>query len=113
MTDMNKKIKEHKLSKHFNNWEWLKDSSGSWSYARVTGVILSLLLQPIILAFIYSVDYIEKITNVWQWLIICSPFLFSTLNFLIDIFRDNKSLQIKIGDKTYGFDKSETGEGTK
>jgi hypothetical protein len=94
------------ISKWFNSWEWLKCGTGSWNYARITGLFLSCLIQPLVLSYIFLNKELSEIVNLWQWLVIVTPLLFSTLMFLIEIVRDNKALSIKIGDKEYGFNKT-------
>jgi hypothetical protein len=100
-----------KVAKWFESWECLKDTEGHWNYARIMGMISLLLIQPSILIYLFSANYLELIKSAWQWLTVCIPSLTSIALFLIEIIRDKNSLKIHVGDRQYGFEEESASEG--
>lgn len=85
--------------------EWLCDSSGAYSYARVIGSIC-ILTNLILCCFI---DY-KVLSNMVQLLISCAPFITGIILWLIEIFRKLPSISVKVGDKEYSIKKETKGE---
>lgn len=79
--------------------EWLKDSNGEYSYARVVGCLC------IIINIVCIFRNYEVISNLYQVLVGCSGFITGILLWLIEIFRDTKNFLVKFGDKVYSIKK--------
>lgn len=84
---------------------WLKDSQGEWNYARITGTIMLLVFQPLLLVYMISKGIVMDVNNLFQWLILCSPSITSAILFLIEFFRDKSSMKIKFRDFHVEYDK--------
>lgn len=79
-----------KFTTYFNNWEWLKCSTGNWNYARVMGVLCimyTLFKQSIIVNI--------NITNLYQLIYECAGIVAAVLLFLIEIIRDYKNVSVR------------------
>ena len=86
------------------NTDWLKDSNGEYSYARVVGCFC------IVVNLIWRLYMgIGDINNVWQAIVGCSGFLAGISLWLIELFRELKNISIKIGDKEYELNKEKIG----
>lgn len=80
--------------------QWLQDSNGSYSYARVAGFIC------IICNLIWRLYMgVSDINNIWQAVVGCSGFLTSIFLWLIEIFRKLPNMSVKLGDKEYSLKK--------
>ena len=80
--------------------QWLQDSAGEYSYARVIGALC------IIVNLIWRCYMgVEEISNGWQAIVGCSGFLTGICLFLIEIFRKLPNMSIKVGDKEYSIKK--------
>lgn len=78
-------------------FQWLKDSKNNWSYARVVGCVC--IFINLIWRLYMGTD---EINNMWQAVVGCSGFVTGILLWLIELFREIKSVSVNIGDKTYG-----------
>lgn len=82
--------------------EWLKDSSGAFSYARVIGAIS--IISNLIWRFYMGVDGI----NTYPAAIVgCCGLICGCVLWACEIFRENKRVSVKIGDKDYGINLGE------
>lgn len=81
--------------------EWLKDSNGEYSYARVVGCLC------IVINIVCIFRNYEVISNLYQVLVGCSGFITGIALWLIEIFRDTKNFLVKFGDKVYSIKKGE------
>jgi uncharacterized protein (DUF983 family) len=91
------------MKKYFNNWEWLKNSSDKeYSFVRVINTFSMIIIQPLVLYWIYVNKDIKDITNMWQFLVISLPSLTTISLFLLEVIKENKSISIKIGQKVFG-----------
>jgi 5-bromo-4-chloroindolyl phosphate hydrolysis protein len=85
----------------FNNWEWLKDSHHyEYSFTRIIGTFL-ILIQTVILCYIYSNKELKEIVNIYQTIIIALPSITTVLLFIFQMLKEHKALGIKLGDKEY------------
>jgi len=75
--------------------QWLQDSTGSYSYARVLGSVC--ILVNIVCLF----RNYEVISNVYQVLVGCSGFITGLILWAIEAIRDMKNITVKLGDKEY------------
>ena len=80
--------------------QWLQDSTGEYSYARVVG-LLCIVCNLIGLFCIGIAD----INNIWQPIVACSGFLTAIFLWLIEIFRKLPNMSIKVGSKEYSVKK--------
>lgn len=78
------------------SWQWLKDSNNEVSYARVVGAIS--ILSNLLWRFYMGVG---DINNVWQAIVACSGLLAGVALWLIELFRENKSVSVRLGNKQY------------
>jgi len=80
--------------------QWLQDSSGEYSYARVLGTLC-------IICNIAGILYlgISDIHNIWQTIVACSGFVTAICLWLIEIFRKLPNMSVKVGDKEYSIKK--------
>lgn len=86
------------------NTDWLKDSTGDYSYARVVGCFC------IVINLIWRLYMgIGDINNIWQAVVGCSGLLTGVLLWLIELFRELKNISIKIGGKEYEINKEKIG----
>lgn len=82
------------------NMQWLKDSAGEYSYARVIGTIC------IVCNLIWRLYMgVGDINNIWQAIVACSGFATGVLLWLIEIFRKLPNLSIKANGKEYSIKK--------
>lgn len=79
--------------------QWLCDSTGAYSYARVVGSVC--IFFNILCLF----RNYEVINNVYQVAVGCSGFLCGISLWLIELFREIKNISVKIGDKELGVQK--------
>ena len=86
------------------NIDWLKDSTGDYSYARVVGCFC--IVANLIWRFYMGID---EINNVWQAVIGCSGLITGVLLWLIELFRELRNISVKIGDKEYELNKEKIG----
>lgn len=84
----------------FKEWEFLKCSDHEWNYARIVGLFFGA-------HNICTVDLsiIPQINTPWAALCFCKGLFGMVLLFLFEIWRSNKRVEFKVGDKTYGFNK--------
>lgn len=82
--------------------QWLQDSTGEYSYARVIGsvCIICNLAGRLYLG-------ISDINNVWQAIVACSGFLTGICLWLIEIFRKLPNMSVKVGNKEYSIKKED------
>lgn len=80
--------------------QWLQDSAGEYSYARVTGFIC--IVANLIWRLYMGVS---DINNIWQAIVGCSGFITGILLWLIEIFRKLPNMSLKIGEKEYSIKK--------
>lgn len=80
--------------------QWLQDSNGEYSYARITGFIC--IITNLIWRLYIGID---NINNIWQAMVACSGFITGIMLFLIEIFRKLPNISIKAGDKEYSIHK--------
>lgn len=82
------------------NMQWLKDSAGEYSYARVIGTIC------IVCNLVWRLYMgVGDINNIWQAIVACSGFATGVLLWLIEIFRKLPNLSIKANGKEYSIKK--------
>lgn len=86
------------------NTDWLKDSTGDYSYARVVGCFC--ITANLLWRFYMG---LSDINNMWQAVVGCSGFLAGISLWLIELFRELKNISIKIGDKEYELKKEKIG----
>lgn len=77
-------------------WQWLKDSNNEFSYARVIGAIC--IITNLIWRLYMGVG---DINNLWQAIVACSGFLAGVALWLIELFRENKQVSVRLGGKEY------------
>lgn len=82
------------------NIQWLQDSNGEYSYARVTGFVC--IVANLIWRLYMGVS---DINNIWQAIVGCSGFLTGIALWLIEIFRKLPNMSFKIGEKEYSIKK--------
>ena len=80
--------------------QWLQDSTGEYSYARVIGTVC------IICNLVWRLYMgISDINNIWQAIVACSGFLTGICLWLIEIFRKLPNMSVKVGGKEYSIRK--------
>lgn len=78
------------------NWQWLKDSNNELSYARVVGTIS--IVSNLLWRFYIGVGDI----NSWCSAVAgCVGCITGVLLWLIELFRENKQVSVRVGDKQY------------
>ena len=82
--------------------QWLQDSTGEYSYARVIG---SICIITNLIGRLYLGT--SNINNVWQAIVACSGFATGILLWLIEIFRKLPNISIKAGNKEYSIKKGD------
>lgn len=80
--------------------QWLQDSTGEYSYARITGFIC--IITNLIWRLYMGID---DINNIWQAIVGCSGFITGILLWLVELFRELKNISVKVGDKEYSIKK--------
>lgn len=80
--------------------QFLQDSTGEYSYARVVGFIC--VLANLCGRLYFGISYIN---NIWQALVACSGFLTAIFLWLIEIFRKLPNMSVKVGSKEYSIKK--------
>lgn len=80
--------------------QWLQDSNGEYSYARVIGAVCIIVN----LAWRCYMG-VAEIDNGWQAIVGCSGFVTGVFLWLIEIFRKLPNMSIKVGDKEYSIKK--------
>lgn len=78
------------------NWQWLKDSQNELSYARVVGTIS--IVSNLLWRFYMGVGDINSWSSAFAGCIGCITGVFL---WLLEIFRENKQVSVKVGDKQY------------
>lgn len=78
------------------NWQWLKDSNNEVSYARVVGTIS--IFSNLLWRFFMGVDGINSWPSAAAGCIGC---ITGVALWLIELFRENKQVSVRFGDKQY------------
>lgn len=81
-------------------FQWLKDSTGEYSYARVCGFFC--IISNLIWRFYFGVS---DINNMWQAIVGCCGLITGCVLWLIELFRELKTISVRVGDKEYGIKK--------
>lgn len=84
------------MRKWFSYWQWLKDASGAWSFARVVG--FGSITANLIWRFYMGID---GINNVWQAVVGCCGLITGLGLWLIELFRENKRVTVDLAGKKY------------
>jgi hypothetical protein len=84
----------------FNGWEFLKDGIHyEYSFTRIMGLFLLVIIQPAILLFVYFNKSLLNINNVYQLIVIVLPSIVTILLYLLQIVKEMKNINLKVGDK--------------
>lgn len=90
------------MKKWFNNWEWLKCSGEQWNYARITSLML-FVSNTVFLAWKIGIKGFSEPELSWRHAVIyCSAYLTGLVLFGLEVWRENKKISVKVGDKEYG-----------
>jgi hypothetical protein len=81
--------------------EFLK-SNGEYSFARVVGLILIVVFQPVIFGYFFKNGEFIQLNNLYQFLVLVWPGIIAILLFFIQILKESKKLSLRIGDREYG-----------
>ncbi|MDR0872820.1 MAG: hypothetical protein LBN27_05050 [Prevotellaceae bacterium] len=81
----------------FNGWQWLKCTGGEWNFARMMAFGLSVVQVAVIIA---KIENFVQIQNLYQLIAYCSPFVAAILFYFFEILRENKKIQLKIGNNS-------------
>jgi hypothetical protein len=90
----------------FNGWEFLKDGINyEFSFTRVMGLFLLVIIQPAILLFIYLNKSFTDINNIYQLVVIILPSLVTIILYLLQVLKETKNIMVKLGDKEINISK--------
>ena len=91
-----------KIKEYFNGWEMFKCTAGQWNYARCVSFLLFMMNSVFLILKIGYFGFQETNLNGYHTAIYCAGYITGMVLFALEIWRENKKISVKIGDKTYG-----------